>query len=330
MLVVVGHGSVDDPDGSAIYEQLQRIVHSPEYAIVVDDVSIVRAPPSDTLLGMLMQGAWVACQLSTREGFEVKVSEAVNKRIPIIVSRAGGLPLQIKEGINGWLVEPGESEPVAKILVELWEGKRQLNRQPGKPGIKTLADLESAKKRAAANAETKHDGGLGLHTSARQSFVDVLLKHEPLRHVDGRKPTLNIDVDSNPPLSNINANEEGLSVLDLDPNSVADAFVQEIGRPYPPVRGDEASPSEDFFTVGNAARWLLLWSLLDGRGVHADSQGLVDGDVELLAGMGLPVDDGSGQVAAESGRAAMTRWNEQMVWKMLMREDTLEDEGVLL
>ena len=37
-----------------------------------------------------MQGAWCATQLSTREGFESKVSEAVLKRVPIIASQAGG------------------------------------------------------------------------------------------------------------------------------------------------------------------------------------------------------------------------------------------------
>jgi hypothetical protein len=303
--------------------------------MIVDDVSMVRAPPSDTLLGMLMQGAWVACQLSTREGFEVKVSEAVNKRIPIIVSRAGGLPLQIKEGINGWLVEPGQSEPVANILMELWEGKRKLKRQPGKPGIRTLKDLEAAK-RAAESAQITHDGGLGLHTSAKQSLTDVIHKHEHVeavrRHESGRRPDgkPNLNVDIRPPLSHINAADDEMAVLELDPNSVADFFVQDIGRPYPPIRGDEASPSEDFFTVGNAARWLLLWSLLDGRGVKARSHELIDGDVELLADMGIPVDDGSGQFVPQGGKAAMANWNEDVVWKMLMREDTLPDEGVLL
>lgn len=51
-------------------------------------------------------------QLSTKEGFEVKVTEAVRKRIPVIASKAGGIPLQIREGINGWLHEPSDHEGV--------------------------------------------------------------------------------------------------------------------------------------------------------------------------------------------------------------------------
>jgi hypothetical protein len=39
-------------------------------------VAEVRADhQSDGLLGAIMQGAWVGMQLSTREGFEVKVTE---------------------------------------------------------------------------------------------------------------------------------------------------------------------------------------------------------------------------------------------------------------
>jgi hypothetical protein len=71
----MGHGSVDDPDGSPIYEKLYETLSSHEYELVKTDVAIVRAPPSDSILGCILQGAWVATQLSTREGFEVKVTE---------------------------------------------------------------------------------------------------------------------------------------------------------------------------------------------------------------------------------------------------------------
>ena len=74
-MIVMGHGSVDDPDGTRIYEKLHNILASEDYKLVKPDVSIVRAPPSDGLLGAIMQGAWCGLQLSTREGFEVKVTE---------------------------------------------------------------------------------------------------------------------------------------------------------------------------------------------------------------------------------------------------------------
>lgn len=37
-----------------------------EYELVTTDVAVVRAPPSDSILGCILQGAWVVTQLSTR------------------------------------------------------------------------------------------------------------------------------------------------------------------------------------------------------------------------------------------------------------------------
>jgi glycosyltransferase involved in cell wall biosynthesis len=63
-----------------------------------------------------MSNAKVALQLSTREGFEVKVSEALHKGIPIIATKAGGIPLQVAHGKSGYLVEPGDYAAVARHL----------------------------------------------------------------------------------------------------------------------------------------------------------------------------------------------------------------------
>ena len=52
-------------------EQLEK--HYPD---LKKDVSVMRLGPIDQELNALMSEAKVACQLSTREGFEVKVSEA--------------------------------------------------------------------------------------------------------------------------------------------------------------------------------------------------------------------------------------------------------------
>lgn len=66
-----------------------------------------------------MANARIALQLSTREGFEVKVSEAVHAGIPVIASRTGGIPLQIEHGKSGYLCEPGDNAAVAQHLYEL-------------------------------------------------------------------------------------------------------------------------------------------------------------------------------------------------------------------
>lgn len=77
-LVICGHGSVDDPDGSLIYDQTMNLINQ-SYPGLADDIVVVRLGPSDQILNAIMSLSTVALQLSTREGFEVKVSEALHK-----------------------------------------------------------------------------------------------------------------------------------------------------------------------------------------------------------------------------------------------------------
>jgi glycosyltransferase involved in cell wall biosynthesis len=80
----------------------------------------MRLPPSDQLLNTLLSSSHVCLQLSTREGFEVKVSEALHKGIPVIATKRGGIPLQVLHEKNGFLVDAGDYEAVAKHLLALW------------------------------------------------------------------------------------------------------------------------------------------------------------------------------------------------------------------
>ena len=77
-LVICGHGSIDDPDGSMIYDQTMDTIHE-HHPDLVDDILVIRLGPSDQILNAVMSLCTVAMQLSTREGFEVKVSEALHK-----------------------------------------------------------------------------------------------------------------------------------------------------------------------------------------------------------------------------------------------------------
>ncbi|KAJ9605924.1 hypothetical protein H2200_009773 [Cladophialophora chaetospira] len=117
-LVICGHGSVDDPDGTLIYDQTMELIHK-NYPDLANDIVVVRLGPSDQILNAIMSLCYVAFQLSTREGFEVKVSEALHKGKPIIATLAGGIPLQVEDGKSGYLVERGDHEAVAKHLYDL-------------------------------------------------------------------------------------------------------------------------------------------------------------------------------------------------------------------
>ena len=73
-----------------------------------------------SVLNSLMSNARIALQLSTREGFEVKVSEALHTGKPVIACRTGGIPLQIEHGKSGYLTTPGDNEAVAKHIYDLY------------------------------------------------------------------------------------------------------------------------------------------------------------------------------------------------------------------
>lgn len=58
----------------------------------------------------VLRQAAIALQLSLREGFEVKVTEAILKGVPVIATRVGGIPLQVIDGETGFLVDSGANQ----------------------------------------------------------------------------------------------------------------------------------------------------------------------------------------------------------------------------
>lgn len=125
-LCICGNGSIDDPDASSIYDQTMTALE--QYPDLIDDCSIMRLDPNDQLLNTIIANAHVILQLSDREGFEVKVSEALHAGRPVIATRAGGIPLQIKENVNGFLVDPGDWRAVADNLLKLFSDQDLYNK----------------------------------------------------------------------------------------------------------------------------------------------------------------------------------------------------------
>ncbi|THX63162.1 trehalose synthase [Aureobasidium pullulans] len=118
-LCIAGHSSIDDPDASAMFDKTMDLIEN-EYPDLASDISVMRLGPIDQELNVLMSNAKICLQLSTREGFEVKVSEALHKGVPVIVTRAGGIPLQVEDGKSGFLVDTGDYEKVAKYMYKLF------------------------------------------------------------------------------------------------------------------------------------------------------------------------------------------------------------------
>lgn len=116
-LLLCGHSSVDDPDGSMIFQSITDTLEN-DYSDLKDSVIVMRLGPSDQLLNALLRCSRVALQLSTSEGFEIKVSEALHKGIPVIARHVGGLPLQVQHNKNGFLVQSEDRETEIRTVAE--------------------------------------------------------------------------------------------------------------------------------------------------------------------------------------------------------------------
>ncbi|KAF8751454.1 Glycosyl transferases group 1 [Rhizoctonia solani] len=127
-LLICGHGAIDDPDASIIFDETMALLERPEYAPYSNDIVVMRIGPSDQMLNALLSNATVVLQLSLREGFEVKVSEALHHGKPVIATRAGGIPLQIQHGKSGYLVDVGDTQAVANHLYDLWTDRELYSR----------------------------------------------------------------------------------------------------------------------------------------------------------------------------------------------------------
>lgn len=116
-LVLIGHGSVDDPEGRTVYsETLEYIKQTGSKHIIA-----IQVPPSDQILNCILSNAKICLQLSVSEGFEIKVTESILKCVPVFVYDSGGLPLQVADGITGYVIPQGDTTTVANHLEHVLE-----------------------------------------------------------------------------------------------------------------------------------------------------------------------------------------------------------------
>jgi len=102
-LVLAGGGATDDPEGQQVLAEVR--------ATVGDDPDIVVLElPSDANVEVnaLQRAATVVVQKSLREGFGLVVTEALWKGKPVIGGAAGGITLQVRDGMTGYLVRTVE------------------------------------------------------------------------------------------------------------------------------------------------------------------------------------------------------------------------------
>ena len=111
-LVLMGSMATDDPEGQNIFENIEKIVGDDK------DIHLVMNAP-DIAVNALQRASSVVIQRSLKEGFAITVSEALWKRTPVVASNVGGIPSQIIDGENGYLLEPMDLDGFADKIIYL-------------------------------------------------------------------------------------------------------------------------------------------------------------------------------------------------------------------
>jgi trehalose synthase len=132
-LALVGSMATDDPEG---WDFFQRTI---EHAAGDEDIKILNNLNNVGAIEVnaFQSQADVILQKSLREGFGLTISEALWKVRPTIAGNVGGIPLQIQDGVSGFLVNTPEetADRSVEILSNPALGK-QLGRS-GKEYVRT-------------------------------------------------------------------------------------------------------------------------------------------------------------------------------------------------
>ena len=98
-LVLGGSLADDDPEGLEVHSKVLKAAEGRK------DIHILLIPPfSDLEINALQRASTIILQKSVKEGFGLTVAEALWKSKPVIAGATGGIPLQIKNGLSGYLV----------------------------------------------------------------------------------------------------------------------------------------------------------------------------------------------------------------------------------
>ena len=114
-LVLCGSMAADDPEGCIINENVKQMAKQ----LIEDKDVILITSENNILVNALQRSSAVIMQKSLREGFGLTVAEALWKERPVVASNVGGIPLQIKDEENGFLVEPSDTKGFADRIIQI-------------------------------------------------------------------------------------------------------------------------------------------------------------------------------------------------------------------
>jgi trehalose synthase len=128
-LVLCGSMATDDPEGLRIYEKIKRKANR----LIRNEDIVLLSTENNILVNSLQRKSSVIVQKSLREGFGLTISEALWKETPVVASYVGGIPIQIINGENGYLVDPQDIKDCASKIISLLQNPTEAKNM-GKKG----------------------------------------------------------------------------------------------------------------------------------------------------------------------------------------------------
>lgn len=125
-LAMVGSMATDDPEGMEYFQKTFEYADGDEDIKILSNLNNVGAIE----VNAFQSQSDICLQKSIREGFGLTVTEALWKGRPTVAGNVGGIPLQIEDGVSGFLVDsPSEcAQRCLEILRDPGLGK-QLGRE---------------------------------------------------------------------------------------------------------------------------------------------------------------------------------------------------------
>ena len=125
---------MDDPEGIEIYKNIIN-----KYGKNSDIKILIDVDDNDLVVNALQTRSSVIIQKSLKEGFGLTIAEALYKGTPVVASNIGGIPLQLENGVSGFLHDPKDIKGFSNSVIKILQDEK-LRKQLGKNGKKHIKD----------------------------------------------------------------------------------------------------------------------------------------------------------------------------------------------
>lgn len=121
----------DDPEAVEVFDAIRRrflsLTPAEQADVVVLSLPLQSRDENALIVNALQRASTIVVQNSLREGFGLTVAEAMWKLKPMLASSAAaGVRLQVRDGLDGRLVEPTDVDVIATAIAEMLARPLQL------------------------------------------------------------------------------------------------------------------------------------------------------------------------------------------------------------